>query len=880
MTTPILNSTRNPQFAFRNLLPSALVLCLAFAWVLLLSAPGFSSDTFISPVYNPALLAAAPAPGNETTDGDPVDLGTGLFVYRKTDLFVPDVIPLVLTRTYRQNDFEFRNFGQGSPNPYELLLVGNTSCEALDLVLPDGGNIHYTRIAGSNCDTAVLEHTTSPTRFFKSTLSYYAAGERWNLKLKDGTVYQFPFMSTGTGHSAYLLGAMQDRNGNQLTLTRDPNANQRITRITSPNGRWIEFTYDPSVAVTAWNLPFAHRILQAQDHTGRAVTYTYVSGRLMTVTDPNGGITEYTYDSGQRMRTIKDARGIVYLTNQYDANGRVYSQTQADGGVFYFSYVLNSAAKVTTAYVYDPRVALRQVTFNTAGYTTSDTRALYLTEQQTLTYERQAGTNFVLSVTDAPLNRTTAYTYDSKGNVLSLTRLAGTASAVTTTFAYEPTFNQIQTLTDPELHTTSFTYDSKGNLIVLADPRMKYTTLAYNGDGQPLAIANHLSHLTSFAYNASGDLIAVTDPLGNTTTRGIDSAGRLISLTAPLKQKTTYDYDPLNRLKKITDPLNGKTEFTHDPNGNLLSVKDARNGMTGYTYDSMDRLVTRTDPVGKSESYQYDLNGNLIRFTDRKGQATTFVYDGLNRRTKATYHDASTTTYTYDGGNRLTQANDALSGAVLWSYDGLDRVLAEGTNQEIVYYTYDKAGRRKSMVQTITGQTLNYHYDNADRLTSLTQGASMVSFGYDDANRRTMLTLPNGVRLDYAYDNASRLTGLTYKLGATTLGNLSYGYDANGQRTNVGGSFARTNLPAPVSAATYDLANRMLTFDGFPLTSDFNGNLLSLDGDTYTWNVRNQLTGIAGAGLSASFSYDALGRRLTKTVNGQGRTFAYDGVTA
>ncbi|MGH7964849.1 MAG: RHS repeat-associated core domain-containing protein [Candidatus Binatia bacterium] len=62
------------------------------------------------------------------------------------------------------------------------------------------------------------------------------------------------------------------------------------------------------------------------------------------------------------------------------------------------------------------------------------------------------------------------------------------------------------------------------------------------------------------------------------------------------------------------------------------------------------------------------------------------------------------------------------------------------------------------------------------------------------------------------------------------------------------------------------------------MTSDFNGNLTSLDGDTYTWNARNQLTGIAGAGLSASFAYDALGRRLTKTVNGQGRTFAYDGV--
>ncbi len=41
--------------------------------------------------------------GATTDDGDdPVDLGTGLFVLRKTDLFLPDVMPIALTRTHRQ----------------------------------------------------------------------------------------------------------------------------------------------------------------------------------------------------------------------------------------------------------------------------------------------------------------------------------------------------------------------------------------------------------------------------------------------------------------------------------------------------------------------------------------------------------------------------------------------------------------------------------------------------------------------------------------------------------------------------------------------------------------------------------------------------------
>ncbi|MGH7961039.1 MAG: RHS repeat-associated core domain-containing protein, partial [Candidatus Binatia bacterium] len=46
----------------------------------------------------------------------------------------------------------------------------------------------------------------------------------------------------------------------------------------------------------------------------------------------------------------------------------------------------------------------------------------------------------------------------------------------------------------------------------------------------------------------------------------------------------------------------------------------------------------------------------------------------------------------------------------------------------------------------------------------------------------------------------------------------------------------------------------------------------------FTWNVRDQLVGIVGSGLSASFGYDGVGRRITKTLNGQSTTFAHDGV--
>jgi YD repeat-containing protein len=41
-----------------------------------------------------------------------------------------------------------------------------------------------------------------------------------------------------------------------------------------------------------------------------------------------------------------------------------------------------------------------------------------------------------------------------------------------------------------------------------------------------------------------------------------------------------------------------------------------------------------------------------------------------------------------------------------------------------------------------------------------------VSITYDCADRRTSLTLPNGIVVEYGYDDDLRLTSLTYKLGA------------------------------------------------------------------------------------------------------------------
>jgi RHS repeat-associated protein len=875
-------------------------------------------------------------PSNPTqpTGGHPVDLSTGLFLEQQLDLALGDVIPLTLTRTYRPSDTSpttgspnRRAFGIGASHPYEMYLyspVANSGNSA-DLILPDGGKVHYTILSGCtpgpgvDCPTStVYQHTATPTRWYGSTVTWWQtlASNGWNLTLRDGTVYVF---GNGAG-----LQAIRDRHGNQVTITRD--GSNRITRITSPNGRWLAFTYgDPT---------FTKSITQVTDSLGRTVSYQYCqtadscltgpstpsstwAGLLWKVTDAKGGQTQYTYDATSHgLYSIMDAKGSaaspqysVLSSTTYDGNGRVYQQTEVDGSLWTFTYTLSSG-KVTQTEMTDPRGIVRRVSFNSSGYMTQDIAAYGQCEQRTTTYSRpNTSTNLVASMTTAaPVTtcsdtpgRQTSYTHDDWGELTSVTRLAGTANAVTTTLSYDPTFHQLASVTDPLGHTSRFTYDTEGNLTVATDPMGRTTVLTYNAAGQPLTVTDPLDHTTQYRYEL-GDLVLVTDPLGNQTRRFVDNAGRLVGTINALGQLGRREFDPLGKVLKRTDPQGQPTQFGYDENSFLTSVTDARSNATTYTRDETNRVTRRTDARSQYDQYVYDLLGNLTQVTDRRGNITLSSYDKLNRRScvafVATSGDDPCTpahtyeskiAYTWDKGDRLPQVMDSTSGTsstITRGYDDLDRLTSETTPltspSTAVTYGYDAASRRTSLTVNSQASSVTYGYDDANRLTQVTQGSTQVGLSYDPAGRRTTLTLPNGAAVSYSYDTASQLTGITYQVGGSTTGTLAYGYDAAHQRTAVTGTYARAGLPSALSTATYDADNRITNWNGTTWANtrwDANGNLLTDGTDTYTWNGRNQLTGISGS-QTVSFTYDAFGRRKSKTTSGTQTDFLYDGLNS
>ena len=109
------------------------------------------------------------------------------------------------------------------------------------------------------------------------------------------------------------------------------------------------------------------------------------------------------------------------------------------------------------------------------------------------------------------------------------------------------------------------------------------------------------------------------------------------------------------------------------------------------------------------------------------------------------------------------------------AYDALDRLkkLKDGTSHALATYTYDSA-RPGHRVALGNGSTVTPSYDLLNRLSSLTNALSSVNRNYG-----------------YGYDNASRITSITEPRGTVSIS----GYD---DRNEVEGSQSRAVLPLPI----------------------------------------------------------------------------------
>jgi RHS repeat-associated protein len=885
---------------------------------------------------------AAP-PDNDPCAGsnvgkNPVAYSSGTKLDRMSDIaFGGARGGLELTRIYT-SDLGRQNiqgrFGRGTRDNYAISLTGAfLTGGAGRVMMPSEGNGRQFGYLRTDPDGALVFSSAETVTQLGDVVRKLTNGT-YEYRMVSGEVYRF--------NSSGRLTAMVDRNNNTTTLTYTGN---NLTQITDPVGRSITLSYGSNGFVS-----------QATDPLNRRWTYSYdAQSRLAKVTDPLGYTMEYAYDNLAQLTSVKDKRGIVMKQITYDNAGRVTGQQFADGGTETYQYTL-SGTVVTGITITDPLGRKTSKRFTAIGYVIEMTDAL----GQASTVERTLDTNLptqikgpcgcpertrqfdargnitantdrlnkttsyvyeptfnnLTNLTDR-LGRITNYAYDARGNPTSATN----ALNQTTTFTYDQ-FGQMTSITDPLNHTTQLGYDTQGNvtavtdalnhrsmmeydavgrltaivdplsrrsemtyddldrILTTKDPSNAVTRYEYDGNGNLTGLTNALNNRWTNNYDKKNRLIALIDPLNRTTQFEYDTADQLTRITSPSKRKVSYTYDTRGQRATITDGIGGLIRFSYDNRGNLTTLTDQRNNTMTFAYDELFRLIAQTDPLGRTTNFGYDSEGNVIATVDRLGRSTNITYDALNRRTSVTYADA-TVTYTYDAAGRLTKITDTQGGTIDLTYDNSNRLLSEQTPQGLVSYTYNQASQRASMTAA-NAPVVSYGYDTAGRLSTITQGSETFAYAYDTLSRLQSLQRPNGVTTNYQYDAVNRLARMTHTGPLATIEDFQYGYNADDEIAAITSLASATLLTSARTATAADAANRVPQFGQASYGFDDEGQTVTKTdaqgATTYNWDARGRLTSVAlPGGQGVSYSYDALGRRKSRTAGGVTTSFLYDG---
>ncbi|HSL81228.1 MAG TPA: hypothetical protein VLF66_00545, partial [Thermoanaerobaculia bacterium] len=506
--------------------------------------------------------------------------------------------------------------------------------------------------------------------------------------------------------------------------------------------------------------------------------------------------------------SITDARGTV-TSLTYDAFGQLTSRTEADGEpglqrTTFFTY--DPTFPALLASIEQPSVAGGAATRETVWTLDASGNAIARTISGS-----EAGSAFSL---------TTTTTYNAAGQPLTIDP-PGHGTADETTFTYDPARGSLvaDSRTDPLIGTTTFGHDAFNRRTSVTDPNGVKTATVYDeldrvtevrqvGASPP---ADDL--VTSHEYSVFGDLLRTTLPEGNIIEYGYDAAGRLLFVdrkpdaatpgervlyqldaagnrTLEELQRwdagasawvtlssTAFEYTNRCQVDRIVQapgtPEEAVTEQEYDCNGNLSAQWDPNHDAateaptTSYTYDALDRLtaVSQPWPGGgqATTSYSYTAQDHLASVTDAEGNVTTYTYSDRDLLTEEVSPVSGTTVHGYSDSGELVATTDARGITVTRTLDALDRVTFVDYPDDTLdtTYAYDSqpaacagasfpVGRLASI--TRNGEAVEYCHDRFGRTTR----DGELTYSWDANGNRTGIGYPGGVVATYTHDFADR----------------------------------------------------------------------------------------------------------------------------
>ncbi len=722
----------------------------------------------------------------------------------------------------------------------------------------------------------------------------------YTIKTKSQHIYTFNQQGTEAG--LYRLTNINDRYNNSLSIVYKTgatvawtSAKMVIDYVQAPSGRRINFTYDTQNRITNVNFPgsssntrnltFAYtnkNLTSFKDakgqSTGKTTTYTYGTGTeiylLKQIAFPRGNKIENVYDPNSRLQ----------WTQARDANNNITAKTDLTGGFGNF----NSDGSFTNNWTQNCSCpnAQSSAKYDKNGITTefqnkvikvlSPASANHPSMPSAVTYSSLNGSN----------PQTYTPTYDSNGNVLSISRPDGKSES----FTYD-TYHNRRTHTDAKSITTTYNWSSDGkflNSIVrpIGDGNNLTQSFGYQTNGLMSSSTNNENIVTNFGYDTRGNMNSIQIPvLGISSSAIYDFASRMTSNTNARGKTTTYIFDDNDNLTRETDPLSRQTNYGYDDNDNLLTITNAKNEVTTLGYDGFDRLISETFG-GKTKTYIYDNSQNrLVEFrkagyANNNAKRFTYTYDTNNRL----YGNGYITEILYDPLNRMssikggTQTTHQLSN---FSYDALNRLTGyTDAWNNTVGYGYDDNGN-ETRIDYPNGNKLYKTYDNLNRLKTLTWNSTLVATYNYVGSRLDNVVYGNNVKTQYSYDNAGRPTGISTKTNngtGSTIYAATFTLDNLGNHTEENETQPFATLPVPTAGTTSSTFtnNKINNLGSTNFTHDDDGNITAKGSSSYGYDLEDNLTSYTGSGLTMTALYDAFGNRRSVTRNGTETRYVLD----
>ena len=590
------------------------------------------------------------------------------------------------------------------------------------------GNTTGSQMKGSDTDYTLLQSTMTPDRNHTASVTdtngsqtsytYNASTEQltgtstYNPEtgktISTNRVYN---ASNGRQTQMYIDGALSMsyayKNGGLSSLTRKSYRNGI--------GQWQSY----GLAKDVWGNTSAVTVSASTNGstysgTRTLASYTYAAnnGNLTGMTCGNGDSISYSYDSFDRL--IK--------TRYNDTGDEVLYTYNAEGSLAQLELRRNSTTVGIFSYEYDSLGRLIRSRQTDGTNTIQRTEHLYdaanrLKQQNYTVGNKSFTTNYTYSSTDGTLSSmktaagaTINYTYDGLKRLQMAAATSGSATVLTTKYAYRD-INGTQTTAQPQyykviqgngdglssatiLEGAKYTYDAAGNITKIQESISPFRTLAvYAYDKQ-----SQLTGATYYTYSGSSTTPTTTTAYAYT----YDGAGNILTEKKNGATVRTYTYGDSGWNDLLTK-VNGTT-IGYDAIGNPTNYYNGVKTMTNLTW-VQGRQLKQLTVGGAAVSYTYDANG--IR-TEKSAGGVTYEYitqSGKLVREKAT---KGSKVYVMD----FFYDNNGLPFAVNFSSDG-------GASFKTYYYVLNLQGDVVKLVNSSGTTAAQYTYDAWDTVTSI-----------------------------------------------------------------------------------------------------------------------------------------------------------------